>query len=102
MVANWQAALVSTQQDFPYILPEVMLAFFGLATLLTDFLLEEKQKSWNALTAMLGVLLSGVSLWLLHPVASELTPARTVAANSNRRPDHNSGDWRRASVLPTL
>jgi len=72
MVANWQSALVSTQQDFPYILPEVMLAFFGLATLLTDFLLEEKQKSWNALTAMLGVLFSGVSLWLLHPVASEL------------------------------
>jgi len=50
-------------------MPEVMLAFFGLAILLTDFLLEPKQKAWNALTAILGTVFSGLSLWLLRPLA---------------------------------
>jgi NADH-quinone oxidoreductase subunit N len=51
-----------------------MLVFFGLATLLTDFLLTKEQKSWNALTAMLGVALSGASLWVLvRPAAGYVT-----------------------------
>ncbi|MGB9403662.1 MAG: NADH-quinone oxidoreductase subunit N [Candidatus Acidiferrales bacterium] len=61
-------------QDFPLIMPEVMLAFFGLAILLTDFLLEPKQKAWNALTAMLGVLFSAGALWTLRPAAENAIP----------------------------
>jgi NADH-quinone oxidoreductase subunit N len=47
-------------------MPEVQLAFFGLAILLTDFLTDKQHKSWNALTAMIGVIFSGISLWLLR------------------------------------
>lgn len=71
---NWQDILASTQRDFSLILPEVMLAFFGLATLLTDFLLEPDQKAWNALTAMLGVIFSGISVGMLQPLAAGPTP----------------------------
>src|SRR6202021_1109336 len=53
---------------------ERWLFFFGVAPLLPVFLLPKPQKSWNALTAMLGVLLSGASLWLLvRPAAEHLT-----------------------------
>ena len=65
-----QGLLQSTLRDSPLIMPEVMLAFFGLAILLTDFLLEPKQKAWNALTASLGVIFSGLALWLLKPLAA--------------------------------
>ena len=65
-----QGLLQSTLRDSPLIMPEVMLSFFGLAILLTDFLLEAKQKAWNALTAGLGVIFSGVALWLLRPLAA--------------------------------
>ncbi|MFZ0969168.1 MAG: hypothetical protein WAN13_12915, partial [Candidatus Acidiferrales bacterium] len=65
-----QGLLQSTLRDSPLIMPEVMLAFFGLAILLTDFLLETKQKAWNALTAALGVIFSALALWLLKPLAA--------------------------------
>ena len=67
---NWQDLLAVAQRDFPFVLPEVMLAFFGLATLLTDFLLEGERKSWTALTAILGLVFSGASVWLLRSVAN--------------------------------
>jgi NADH-quinone oxidoreductase subunit N len=62
----WQPLLQATRADFPLILPEVQLAFFGMAILLTDFLTDKQHKSWNALTAMIGVIFSGISLWLLR------------------------------------
>ena len=52
--------------DFALILPQVMLALFGLGILLTDFMLEPRYKYWNAITAMVGVGFSGYSLWRLH------------------------------------
>ena len=52
--------------DFQLILPEVQLALFGLGILLTDFLLAERHKYWNAVMAMLGVGFSGYSLWQLY------------------------------------
>jgi NADH-quinone oxidoreductase subunit N len=64
----WQPLLQATRADLPLILPEVQLAFFGLAILLTDFLTDKQHKSWNALTAMIGVIFSGISLWLLRGV----------------------------------
>jgi NADH-quinone oxidoreductase subunit N len=64
--------------DFSLILPEAMLVFFGLAVLVTDFLLTPRQKSWNSLTAMLGLVLSGAALWMWRNEAS-----RSIYAFSN-------------------
>ena len=66
----WQRIFEQTRGDFFLVLPEAMLVFFGLAILLTDFLLTKPQKSWNALTAMLGVVFSGGSLYMLRAYAS--------------------------------
>ena len=54
--------------DSLFILPEAMLALFGLAILLTDFFLAPNQKSWNSLTAFLGV---GFSAGSLLEIASQ-------------------------------
>ena len=66
----WHDIFKQTARDFQLILPEVQVTFFGLLILMIDFLLDAKQKSWNALAAMCGVALSGASLWLLRPLAS--------------------------------
>ena len=67
---NWQNIFEQTRGDFFLVLPEAMLVFFGLAILLSDFLLTKPQKSWNALTAMLGVIFSGASLFMVRTYAS--------------------------------
>ena len=67
---NWGDILQQSQRDFPLIFPELMVAFFGLVILMLDFLLTSRQKGWNSLIAMSGVILSGASLWMLRPVAS--------------------------------
>ncbi len=51
------------------LLPEMMLALFALGILLTDHLLEARDKYFNALMAMLGVIFSGICLWQLRGVA---------------------------------
>src|ERR1700690_3459617 len=66
----WQKIFEQTRGDFFLVLPEAMLVFFGLAILLSDFLLTKRQKSWNALTAMLGVIFSAGSLYMLQAYAS--------------------------------
>jgi NADH-quinone oxidoreductase subunit N len=53
-------------RDFGLILPQVMLALFGLGILLTDFLLDARQKWMNAVMAMVGVGFSGFALWRLN------------------------------------
>src|SRR5277367_275023 len=71
---DWHSVFDQARADVVFLFPEAMLVLFGLATLLTDFLLTKPQKSWNALTAMLGVILSGASLWLLvRPATDHLT-----------------------------
>src|ERR1700722_11491782 len=71
---DWHSIFDQARADVVFLFPEAMLVFFGLATLLTDFLLTKPQKSWNALTAMLGVALSGASLYVLgRPAAVPLT-----------------------------
>ena len=57
-----QQLLSRMATDSLFILPEAMLALFGLAILLTDFFLGPEQKSWNSLTAFLGVAFSAGSL----------------------------------------
>ncbi len=51
------------------LLPEIMLVLFALGILLTDYLLEERDKFFNALMALLGVMFSGICLWQLRLVA---------------------------------
>jgi len=57
--------------DFFLILPQVELALFGLAILVFDFMLGVRDKTGNAIFAMMGVFFSGVSLYRLH---TELGP----------------------------
>ena len=42
------------------LLPEMMLVLFAMGILLTDYLLEARDKYFNALMAMLGVIFSGI------------------------------------------
>jgi NADH-quinone oxidoreductase subunit N len=71
---DWHTIFDQARADVAFLFPEAMLVFFGVATLLTDFLLTKKQKSWNALTVMLGVMLSGASLYVLvQPAAGHIT-----------------------------
>jgi NADH-quinone oxidoreductase subunit N len=51
------------------LLPEMMLVLFALGILLTDYLLEARDKYFNALMAMLGVMFSAITLWQLRLVA---------------------------------
>ncbi|MGA8224632.1 MAG: NADH-quinone oxidoreductase subunit N, partial [Candidatus Acidiferrales bacterium] len=67
---NWGDIFAQTRGDVSLIFPEIMVAFFGLAILLTDFLLGARQRGWNSLTAMIGVLLSAASLYVIMPTAT--------------------------------
>ena len=67
---DWQSILQQSRVDFSFILPEAMLVFFSLAILLTDFFLTPAQKGWNSITAMLGIIFSAISLWLMRDAAS--------------------------------
>jgi NADH-quinone oxidoreductase subunit N len=78
---DWQQIFAETRRDFALIFPEAMVAFFGMAILMTDFLLSKRQKSWNSLTAMLGVILSGASLYVILPLTS--APLGPVLGFSN-------------------
>src|SRR5579862_6364770 len=51
------------------LLPEMMLVLFAMGILLTDYLLEARDKYFNALMAMLGVIFSAICLWQLRPAA---------------------------------
>src|SRR5713226_2889590 len=52
------------------LLPEMMLVLFAMGILLTDYLLEARDKYFNALMAMLGVTFSAITLWQLRPAAA--------------------------------
>jgi len=68
---DWNAILQQSRVDFSFVLPEAMLVFFSLAILLTDFFLTREQKGWNSITAMLGVIFSGISLCLMKGAAKQ-------------------------------
>jgi NADH-quinone oxidoreductase subunit N len=61
----WPAVAAQARGDFPFVLPEALLVVFALLTLLLDFILDEKQKSWNAFPALVGLALSGGALAML-------------------------------------
>jgi len=66
---NWGDIFAQARGDVSFIFPEIMVAGFGLAILLTDFLLGARQRAWNSLTAMLGVILSAASFCVIKPAA---------------------------------
>src|SRR5467141_2450 len=51
------------------LLPEMMLVLFAMGILLTDYLLEARDKYFNAWVAMLVVIFSAICLWRLRPAA---------------------------------
>ena len=59
------------QEGGGLLLPEMMLCLFAVGILLTDYLLETRDKSFNAIMAMLGVIFSGICLWNLRPAAEQ-------------------------------
>ena len=67
----WQKIFEQTRGDFFLVLPEAMLVFFGLAILLTRFFAHQGAKiAGMRYTAMLGVVFSGGSLYMLRAYAS--------------------------------
>jgi NADH-quinone oxidoreductase subunit N len=68
---NWQLIFDQAKNDFIFVFPEAMLVLFGLAILLTDFLLTKAQKAWNAYTALVGVAFSAASLFLIRTPAHD-------------------------------
>ncbi len=66
MPAWLQSVVDWLRTDGAPIVPQMQLTLFGLGILLTDFWLSEKEKYWNAVTAMFGVIFSGISLFQLY------------------------------------
>ena len=60
--------------DFQAIKPEMLLTIFGLAILLFDFLLEKKDKTLNAVLALIGLGFAAVQLILLWPMLTGQAP----------------------------
>lgn len=52
-----------SQNELSLVIPQVQLAIFGMGILITDYWLDAKSKSWNAMLALLGV---GFSAWSLR------------------------------------
>src|SRR5579862_729041 len=71
MQVPWPEIFEQSRRDAFFIFPQAMLAFFGLVTLLLDFLLKKSEKLWNSLTAMVGVALSASTLVLLYKMQGQ-------------------------------
>jgi hypothetical protein len=48
------------------ILPQMELLLFALGILIFDFLLEKKEKEWNAILALVGVAAGGAGLYMQY------------------------------------
>jgi len=64
MHAFFQSVLAYIHGDGLTILPEMELLLFALGILIFDFLLEPKEKQWNAILAFLGVCASAMGLYM--------------------------------------
>lgn len=67
--ASWQIVFGQAGRDSLLILPEILLALFGLVILLTDCFLPARQKSWHLFTALLGLAFSGASLGVIAGIS---------------------------------
>jgi|GEM_PF-692138 len=64
-----QAVFGQAGRDSVFILPQIMLAVFGVAILLTDRFLPQAQKRWHAFTALLGLAFSGAALGVIARIS---------------------------------
>lgn len=55
-----------TAVDFLILKPVILLTLFGIGVLLTDLLLEERNRYWNAVTALVGLGFAAVQMWLIQ------------------------------------
>jgi len=68
-----------TRGDFQAIKPEILLTIFGLAILLFDFLLEKKDKTLNAVLALIGLGFAAAQLILFWPALAGQAPYQGFA-----------------------
>jgi hypothetical protein len=53
-----------TATDFFVLKPILLLSLFGCGILVLDFLIEDsRMRWWNAMTALLGEIITGVAIW---------------------------------------
>jgi len=64
MFSFYQSVLAYIHGDGLTVLPEMELLLFALGILIFDFLLERKEKYWNAGLALLGVAASGMGVYM--------------------------------------
>jgi len=55
-------------EDYQAIKPEILLAIFGLAILVLDFMLEKRDKYLNAVAALIGLGFAAVQLGMFWPI----------------------------------
>jgi NADH-quinone oxidoreductase subunit N len=60
---------VATRQDLMVVMPMVMLTLFACGILVIDLLLPPEDKHWNALTAAIGLVFAGYSLWRVQALS---------------------------------
>ena len=68
-----------TAVDFLVLKPVILLTLFGIGVLLTDLLLEERQKYLNAITSLVGISFAAAQLWMLQ-ARLEASGVREVTA----------------------
>jgi NADH-quinone oxidoreductase subunit N len=66
MISFWHRIQDFFQGDISLILPQIELLLFGLGILLIDLWEDAKSKVLNAVMAMMGVVFSGYTLWVLY------------------------------------
>ena len=91
--------------DGALILPQIQLAIFALGLLLTDFWLDEKQKSWNAWTALAGIgytLLTGSEVPTVRSCIAALLVQDKVLLPGGHAPFAEVPDRFLAAALPFL
>ncbi len=52
--------------DFLVLKPVILLTLFGMGVMLTDLLLEERQKYFNAITALVGIGFASLQMWMIQ------------------------------------
>src|SRR3990170_2418419 len=55
-----------TAVDLLVLRPVILLTLFGIGVLLTDLLLDDRHKYFNAITALVGVAFAALQMWLMQ------------------------------------
>src|SRR4051794_21323300 len=52
--------------DFLVLKPVILLTLFGMGVMLTDLLLEQRHKYFNAVTALVGIGFASLQMWMIQ------------------------------------